>query len=475
MLQLEGFEPAPIPGPKPTALSGARALQLRFLDDPVRGVLELRERGDVVGVVEADPALVCVFGVEHVRSVLEDPDHFQNVETFPNRSAGSSAIDITDRGLPRRNGDDHERLRRLLRGAFEPSALDDLTKHVVRMTAAGVARWPSAGITRVDQLCRDLVRSVAVTSLLGLPLDPSVVELGDLIAKLHQTRVASPGWLPEMNLPGLPHRRTNLLAREVVKRLEAVVEAKQQEPEPRGAFGHLVAASRSDTAGVSSDDLVGEAIALFTMSHEPTAMALAWTLFLLDQHADHLVAVQAELDEVLADRPPTRADLPHLGRLDRAVKESLRLLPPMPVLGFRVVAEGAAIGGMPLPANANVIISPLSQHREPGHYRSPTTFCPDRWFGLSPDPFVYLPFGAGARACIAQIFAGESLRLMLAVILQQRRLRCQPGVRIDRQVRGQVLQLKHGLPMRMTRPKEPTDPSRPVRGDVHDLVDLPAR
>jgi len=471
VLQLEGFEPAPIPGPAPTGLVSAADRLRRFLDDPVRELLALREYGDIVGVVEADPAIVCVYGAKYVRRVLESPQDFQNLESFPHRRGTSPALDVTDRGLPRMNGLRHERHRRLLRRAFEPDALDDRARMVVRVAAAVVEQWPLDGIGRVDQLCRDLVRSVALTALLGVPPTSGGLELGELIAKLHAARVAPMSWVPEVNLPGAPHRRANLLAREVVKRLEAVIEAKR--PGSRDALGQLVEAARDESPGLSSDEQVGLAVTLFSSSHEPTAMALAWTLFLLDQHPGRLEAIQTELDEVLAEQRPTRDDLPRLGKLDRAVKESLRLLPPMPVLGYRVVAQPTEIGSVPLPPGANVVVSPLAQHHDPARYREPRTFDPDRWFELSPEPFVYLPFGGGPRACLAQAFANETLRLVLAVILQQRRLRCRPGARIDRLVRGQVMQFAHGLPMRITRPKEPTDPAHPIQGDVRQLVDLP--
>ncbi|MEO0604305.1 MAG: cytochrome P450, partial [Myxococcota bacterium] len=212
---------------------------------------------------------------------------------------------------------------------------------------------------------------------------------------------------------------------------------------------------------------------LFAATHEPTAMALSWTLLMLDQHSDRLEEIQAELDEVLAERPPTRADLPVLGKLDRAVKETLRLLPPRPVLGFRVVHDPVELEGVTLPVEANVVVSPLATHHDGARFPNPRTFDPDRWFALSPAPFTYLPYGAGPHACLAQAFADQTVRLMLARILQQRRLRCQPGTRIDRQVRGTVLRFKHGLPMRITRPKDPTDPPHRVRGDLHQLVELP--
>ncbi len=475
MLELEGFEPLPIPGPKPTALVGARTLVQRFLDDPVRGVLERRPYGDLVAVVDEDPAIVCVFGTRNLQAVLGSPRRFQNLESFPHRSATTPSLTIADDGLPRLNGHRHERHRRLMQAAFTPERLDEQAEQVMRVTRATVDRWPLEGVVRVDDLCRELVSRVVVTTLLGLPAAPASEELGRLMAKLHDARAApAKGWLPEVNLPGLPHRRAHLLAKEVTRKLLEAVEAKRQAPEPaKDALGHVIAAARTDPTGLTDEELVGEALTLFSMAHEPTVMAIVWTLLLLDQHPATLEAIQSELDEVLADHPPTRSALPQLGKLDRAVKESLRLLPPTALLAYRVVSEAVELDGVALPTGANVLVSPLAAHHDGARFPHPRRFDPDRWFGLTPDRFAYLPFGAGERGCIAQAFAEQTVRLILARILQERRLRCQPGTRVDRRVRGTILSLDAGLPMRITRPKEPTDPAQPIKGSVPQLVELP--
>lgn len=90
-------------------------------------------------------------------------------------------------------------------------------------------------------------------------------------------------------------------------------------------------------------------------------------------------------------------------------------------------------------------------------------------------PRVQLPFGAGPRTCLGALFANQALRLILAMVLRQFRLRTVEGTRIDRLVRGNIVHPRQGLPMLVERRVGGNDraPAR-VRGDIHQLVMLPS-
>lgn len=472
MPQLEGFDPAPIPGPRPLPFIGTRMRQYAFLNDPVKAILDLRSYGDVVALVDQDPALVCLFNPEHFEEVLTAPDRFRHDEESADATPGSE-IAILGANVFALNGRAHLRSRQRLVEALSPAALDDLTTAVAQTTARLVDRWPLQGAVDASVLCRELALGVSATCFFGIDVDDRTMDIARLVAKFVEARTAPSRLLfPKVNVPGLPHRRVVEIAHAAGRGLRALIGAKRTANASPDVLGRLVTSAY--TAGVTDETLMAEATSLFAAGHEPLASAVAWTLFLLDQHADWLEAVQQQIDDVLVDRVPTVADLPQLGKLDRVVKETLRVLTPAPLLVFRVVAEPTVLGGRPLPAGANLVLSPLATHHDPAVYERHSQFDPDRWFDLTPGAFEYLPYGAGARSCVGRTFADRAIRLMLAMILQRRRLRCRRGTRVDRLTRGNVLHFKRGLPMRITRPKDPTDPSSRVRGDVHQLVELPA-
>src|SRR4051794_8607299 len=104
-------------------------------------------------------------------------------------------------------------------------------------------------------------------------------------------------------------------------------------------------------------------------------------------------------------------------------------------------------------------------------YPEPRRFLPDRWIGMTPVPYGYLPFGAGGRPCLGMLFAERALRLMLPMILQRFRFSIPAGTRIDRLTRGNILKPRHGLPMRIEPASARARQPAPIVGDLHDLLE----
>jgi cytochrome P450 len=150
----------------------------------------------------------------------------------------------------------------------------------------------------------------------------------------------------------------------------------------------------------------------------------------------------------------------------------MRVLPTAPVLFLRRVAEDTTLGGNPLPKDANVVVSPLAAHHDPTFFPSPRTFDPDRWLSVDPPPYAYFPFGAGPRTCAGALFASQSIRLVLSMILKRFALRTIAGATIDRLTRGNILHPKAGLSMTIAPAGEPLAPPLPVSGNIGELVAL---
>lgn len=132
------------------------------------------------------------------------------------------------------------------------------------------------------------------------------------------------------------------------------------------------------------------------------------------------------------------------------------------------------INGDALPAKANVIVSPYVTQRDPWVFPEPKRFLPERWEGLNPTPFEYLPFGGGPRICLGAAFARQTLRLTLPTLLQRARFSLVPGTRMERHVQAIALTSMHGLPMHLTAPHRRPHVPAPMGGDLHEIVDFPA-
>lgn len=155
-----------------------------------------------------------------------------------------------------------------------------------------------------------------------------------------------------------------------------------------------------------------------------TPSGLTSTLHFLAQHPEILTSLQGELRDFVAG-PLTRERLEACTQLDQVLRESLRLLPPVPFF-MRNVNQGQAteIGGHSIPANTPIFINNWYLQRLSDHWSHPETFSPERWdaetcrqndWGSD----YFFPFGRNHRACIGQDFALHFMKLTLAVMLSK--------------------------------------------------------
>src|SRR3954453_3015663 len=137
----------------------------------------------------------------------------------------------------------------------------------------------------------------------------------------------------------------------------------------------LVAARDEDGSALDEDELVGHTGVIFAAGHETSTNALAWTLFLLAEHPAVANELVAELASVLHGSAPTVEQLGKLPYLDAVVKESMRVLPPVP-LHPRVVAEDTELAGCFVPQRTELFLSIFHMHHDPEIFESPRRFDP---------------------------------------------------------------------------------------------------
>ncbi|CAG2116726.1 unnamed protein product, partial [Medioppia subpectinata] len=146
--------------------------------------------------------------------------------------------------------------------------------------------------------------------------------------------------------------------------------------------------------------------------HDTTASSLMFTIMLVGQHPDVQVCrIHEELDNIFSDdttREMTVDDLRRLKYLDQCVRESLRLFPPIQIIGRQIEAPFTLKNGYHIPRGTTCYIPLICLHRDPHHFPDPDAFDPDR-FGSTPGgvaadrhPYAYVPFSAGPRNCIGQ-------------------------------------------------------------------------
>jgi len=472
--------PSTLPGPSPHWLLGWRGTMFHFAQDPLGNILKLRQQyGDVFAFVRGGNAPLnstipgcwnSVFALrpEFNQQLLSDPAIYHSSILL---GTDGTRFWRLGTGLLNMNGEKHRQQRRLMMPAFHKQRVEGYAATMIDMTAAFLDDWRPGEQRDLIADMRNLTLRIASKVLFGLDVDPNAGGLAHMIDEwLKLSGTLGVMFFP-WEIPFTPYHRFMRASKHLEAALKSMIEAKRAHGSDQGdVLSLLVHTVEEDGTKMSEDELIGQANLLFLAGHETTANALTWTLFLLAQHPEVMRDLYDELHGTLQGAAPQPAQLPRLPLLEQVIKESMRLLPPVPLLS-RTCMEPVTLGKYPLPALTEIIISPYLTHREPELYPEPQRFLPRRWESIEPSAYEYLPFGAGSRMCLGAGFAMLESKIVLAMILQRYRLALTPDARIDRFL-NITLSPQPGMPMLVHPQDRAFEKSRAtVRGNIREMVD----
>ncbi len=193
--------------------------------------------------------------------------------------------------------------------------------------------------------------------------------------------------------------------------------------EDRDLLDVLMSVTDSDgTPRFSADQVTGMFISMMFAGHHTTSGTAAWTLIELLRNPDEMVDVIDELDALHASGEElTYQALREIPRLESAIKEALRLHPPL-ILLLRVAKSTLEFEGFAVEAGNMVGASPSVSNRIPEDFPDADAFVPKRY--LEPraedreNPWTWIPFGAGRHRCVGAAFAMMQLKAIFSIIFR---------------------------------------------------------
>lgn len=338
---------------------------------------------------------------------------------------------IFGQGVLHAEGDIHHRQRRLFLPFFHKTHVTTYSTFISGMAQTRVAQWQDGASIDIGHEMAHLTLSVIWRLLFGEELRSNAglirdtISAGQRLIKIQYDSILAcliPLWIP------LPHHRRFTRGFQIIEEtvLRCISERRHRSEPQDDVLSLLLTASDQDGRPLSDREIRDELITLLLAGHETTANALTWTWFLLSQTNSVWERLLSELKDVLGDRLPEAADVPHLRYLKMIWDESLRLYPPAWSLHTRLAhKEDRLPSGAILPSGSWAFISPWNLHRNPRWFPDPTSFDPERFSDEATRaylPFSYIPFGAGRRGCLGESFAELEGLLILATIASKVRL-----------------------------------------------------
>ena len=362
---------------KKNVLTGARgALEyIHFFRDPIGCMRELQQKyGSLVAVGpiafgEPKKLHVLAIGPEFNRQVLGDPAKFRTTGQFihgPNNSA-QRRIRF---GLTRMNGPQHKQQRQLILPPFHKKAVAGYHDLTVELAQEVIGQW-KPGRRDVYADMRAVTLRIGSAVLFGHEATDAY-RIGHLLEIWERRNFSGPVWFFPVNIPGTPYYRLLKHAELVEQEILRLVEKRRRDPSGRtDVLSILIQARDDENRSMTDMELVGQAMILFGASFETTASTLTWTTFLLAQHPAIMRELMDELDRVLGGRPPSPEQLPQLSFLDRVIKESMRILPPVPFTIRAADEDQIPMGSLTLNHGARVICSHFLTHQLADIYPEP--------------------------------------------------------------------------------------------------------
>lgn len=467
----------------PVRVTGLAAWRwaLRFGLDPLMATRRaLAEFGSFVVLAEALPfvsrpravvlnvPLVLTAGAAFSRELLSDPQTWRGVSLLPGGPRHSAARRLAQ-GLTRTTGREHAHYRNLVAPALRRTSVNALTEKMARLAEAEVASWSVGETIDIWEVSRRVMRGLAVELLFGGHSEDGYF-IADAVSRLMERKWSGSAFALPINLPFTSYGRIVRDSAVLERRLLQWARTRRANADDHDLVSIIVNSRDVDGNPPSDAALVGQIPSLFAAAFEAGQSVLTWTLLLLVQHPRIAAQLFDELCGKIGRASPSLSDAGGLPYLDAAVRESMRLIPPVP-FQIRVAQRDTTILGYRVPQGTRVVLNTFLTNRMPHPYPDGDVFRPERWFTIAPTAFEFPVFSAGPHACPGYWFGSTAVKIALAAILTRYRLVLAPDVRIDYRVQPTMrpLQRVHAL----LHPQDGAFAATPISGRICDLLTLP--
>jgi cytochrome P450 len=326
-----------------------------------------------------------VLGYDEARAALNDPRMSKDMHAALARSGAVVAEGLPGPALARHmlavDPPDHTRLRRLAMPAFSRRRVAGLEARVRSIVAELIdGLHVRGGADRPIDLVAGYAFPLPFTvicELLGIP----AADRGDLGQWFRTLLAPSSG--PE------PTSAAYVASDSLVAYLHALLELKRREPGEDLVTDLVVAAD--DGGALTEQEMASTIFQLVVAGHDTTTSLIGNGTVALLRHPDQR--------DALVNDP---------GLAPQVVEECMRWDAPVPHSTFRYTTDEVRLGGVVIPAYAQVIISLAAANRDPARYSDVDTFDVRR-----PDG-GHLAFGHGLHHCLGAPLARMEGRIALA-------------------------------------------------------------
>ncbi len=323
---------------------------------------------DVVGVLR-DERLV-----KNPREAMT-PEQLKKVRTLP------KMLSVLQTGLLSTDGNDHARLRALVRHAF---------------TARRIEQMREQAQVLADELLDAALRRGGMDVIADYALPIPLVLIGRILGVPEKDNPKFSKW--STTLISSPERRNPLTAVPSIlmflRYLRALIA--ERTARPADDLISAMAAAREGGDRLTADEILAVCVLLLTAGHETTRNLIATGTLALLQNPDQLGRLRDD---------PTLTG--------KGVEELLRFTVPAETATERYAREDISIAGTTIPRGSLVLAVLASANRDPAYFEDPDTLDVGR------NPNRHLSFGQGVHYCLGAPLARLEGQVAIETLLRR--------------------------------------------------------
>jgi cytochrome P450 len=330
------------------------------------------------------------------------------------------------RGLVMLDFDEHLLHRRIMQQAFTKQRLSAYARQVAAVAHAELAAWQPGPAFHVYPALKQLSLNIAGSVFMAAPQFAVDTRLN----RAFMATVRAGTSIVRYPVPG-GRWRAGLRGRRVLEEFFRGNLAAKRTNHADDLFSALCHARTEDGNALTDDDVVNHMIFLMMAAHDTSTIATTAAVYYLGRHPEWQDRTR---EESLAAESPLDADpAGNLGTLDMVIKESLRLVAPVPLLARKTIRDTEVLGHH-LPSGTMVALLPWVNHMLPEYWPDPDRFDPERFGEARQDDkshrYAWLPFGGGVHKCIGMHFGMLEVKTLLHEMLRRFRWTTPDGYQV---------------------------------------------
>jgi cytochrome P450 len=315
------------------------------------------------------------------------------------------------RGLMLLDFEEHLYHRRLMQQAFTAPRIAGYMGHVGDVVRHGVTAWEPDEKFLMYPALKQLTLDVASRVFMASTISESEN------AKLNRAfidTVRAGTSIIRVPVPG-GRWRAGLQGRKVLEKFFYENLQAKRASEQDDLFSGLCHAKTDDGASFSDEDVVNHMIFLMMAAHDTSTITTSAVTYFLGKYPQWQDKIREE-SFAAGDEPLDVAALERLHTLDLVIKESLRLVAPVPTMARKTIKDTEVLGHY-IPANTMVALAPWVNHLLPEYWTDPYLFDPLRFSDERREDkvhrYAWMPFGGGVHKCIGMHFGMLEVKTLL--------------------------------------------------------------